>query len=63
MTLDELKVAFGIQDGVFYRVARNKTEIEMLTDAEQSISTMANPEGVFIRVATEFTHADYTKVE
>lgn len=63
MTTEELKQIFGIEDGIFYRVNKNKSQIEMLTDADQSISTYADQSGSYIRVMTEFTHSDYTKVE
>lgn len=63
MTLDEIKNLFGTTDGVFYRINKNKTEVEILTDANQSIATRTDPSGMYIRVETEFTHADYTKVE
>lgn len=62
-TLAEIRALFGIEDGNFYRVIKNKSDQEMLQDAGQSISTFAGPTGRYILVQTDFSHPDYTKVE
>jgi len=63
MTLQEFNDLFGVNSGIYYQVLKNKTEVEMLTDAGQSIFTYSCPSGRFIGVETEFTHPDYIKVE
>jgi hypothetical protein len=63
MTLNELQSLFGVSTGIFYEVLKNKTEVEMLTDADQSIFTYSCPGGKFIAVEKEFVHPDYVKVE
>ena len=63
MTAEELRALFNAHDGLLYRVAMRKSELEMMSDAGQSIATFACPAGYFIKVDQEFSHADYTKVE
>lgn len=63
MTLVEVQNLFGVSGGIFYKVLKNKTDLEMLEDAGQSISTFACPQGRFILVAADFSHPDYIKVE
>lgn len=63
MTEQELRELLNVQDGILYRVAKNKSEVEMLQDADQSIYTFACPAGYFIKVYQEFSHPDYEKVQ
>jgi hypothetical protein len=62
MTLSEFYEIFNVQSGVVYRIKRNKTDTEILLDAEQSISTYANSSGKYILVETEFQHEDYERL-
>jgi hypothetical protein len=63
MTEQQLRELLNVQDGILYRVTKNKSEIEMLQDADQSIYTFVCSEGYFIKVYTEFSHPDYEKVQ
>lgn len=51
------------EDAIVYRCARNKTDLEALTDAKQSIHTFSDSTGFYVVVSNEFTHPDYTRVE
>lgn len=59
----EIRELLNAQDGILYRVVKNKTEFEMLQDADQSIYTFACSAGYFIKVYQEFSHPDYEKVQ
>ena len=62
MTLTEFYEIFNIDSGIAYRLLKNKTDVEILTDAGQSISTFAGPTGKYILVETEFQHSDYERL-
>lgn len=48
---------------IIYRCSRNKTDLEVLLDANQSAHTFGYSDGYYIVVSEEFTHPDYTRVE
>lgn len=62
MTLEEAKGIFNTEEGHFYRVKTSKSDVEILTDVNQSISTVHTGGSLFIRVEQEFNHPDYIKV-
>lgn len=62
MTIEEIQALFGTTDGYFYQVSRNKTDLEILVDVDQTIHTISNAQGLFVRVDSEITHPDYTRI-
>jgi len=62
MTLQEVQSLFGTDQGFFYAVLKNKTDMEILLDLDQTVFTMSSAQGSFIRVETEFTHNDYVRI-
>lgn len=62
MTLQEMQQLFGTSEGYFYKVARNKSDMEVLTDLDQLVYTATNGNGLFVRVFNPVTHPDYTLV-
>jgi hypothetical protein len=62
--LQTIKEKFNLsENAIVYRCARNKTDLQALTDANQSIHTFSDSTGFYVVVSNEFTHPDYTRVE
>jgi len=62
MTLQEITEKFGTTEGYFYILTKNKKDIEILEDIDQTASTLANSSGMFIRTENEVTHPDYVRI-
>jgi len=63
MTLEEVQNWFGTSEGYFYRSNRNKTDMEILLDIDQTAYTLSNAQGLFVRTLNEITHPEYTRIE
>lgn len=61
MTLDELKTIFGAEDGYFYQVIVERSDLEILEDIDQPVSTIRGG-GIYIRTTKPVDHENYVQV-
>lgn len=62
MSLDELRQLFGDSTGVFYRVLKPKTSIQILEDLNTSVHTLTTSTDTYIRADSVVVHQDYEKI-
>jgi len=64
MTLQHMEELFGeLQNFYFYRVNKNKSDLEILQDVNHIIFTGSSPQGLFVKSEITISHQDYTRIE
>lgn len=62
MNLTDLQNHFGTVEGFFYRIVKNKSQMEILQDLDTSVYTLDTTQGSYIRTLEEVSHNDYVRI-